>query len=383
MASYNMNPLPELETGTTLDQVNRNLKVVKNWLYQLDEQLRYNLYNMELDNMTTDTVDKLTSVNDEVKAALTVLDGKITAAVESADGRFSELVVDINGITTRVGDAEGNISTLKQTATSLTSAVSDAQGNISALQQTAGSIQSQVSDIENNVSSVSQTANKINWVVAGGYSASSMTLTDSFLNIVTNKVILSDALSGNYASISVNSYGTYLEQNAGTLYLGSSNGYVYARNSFDANYIYCRTQIRCNGNIVADGQVNANSGLFDSWCYAPSWENGSDRNLKKDIETLSGDEYVPFILSLSPVQYRYKSDEAGRVHLGFIAQEVEEQLNKIGEGGKGILVSHLKLNEGSEEETLTLNYTDLIAPLVKAVQTLDKRVRALEGEGNA
>lgn len=382
MASYNMNPLPELETGTTLDQVNRNLKVVKNWLYQLDEQLRYNLYNMELDNMTGETVDKLTSVNDDVKAALTVLDGKITAAVESADGRFSELVVDINGITTRVGDAEGNISTLKQTATSLTSAVSDAQGNISALQQTAGSIQSQVSDIESNVSSVSQTADKINWVVAGGYSASSMTLTDSFLNIVTNKVILSDALSGNYASISVNGYGTYLEQNAGTLYLGSSNGYVYARNSFDANYIYCRTQIRCNGNIVADGQINANSGLFNSWCYSPDWTNGSDRKLKKDIETLP-EIMDDFIYNLRPVQYRYRDDPKEKLRFGFIAQEIQEGLTGIGYGDTGALVTAAKLRETDEVETLTLSYTDIIAPLVKAVQTLDKRVRALEGEGNA
>lgn len=383
MASYNMNPLPELETGTTLDQVNRNLKVVKNWLYQLDEQLRYNLYNMELDNMTGETVDKLTSVNDDVKAALTVLDGKITAAVESADGRFSELVVDINGITTRVGDAEGNISTLKQTATSLTSAVSDAQGNISALQQTAGSIQSQVSDIESNVSSVSQTADKINWVVAGGYSASSMTLTSQMLSIITDQVRLNSPDMSNYLTIQAFDYGSNIAQYAGTLYLGNANSSVYCRNILETNYFYAYTQIRSGGNCVVDGQLSAYSGKFSGWCYAPSYENGSDRNLKKDIEALSDDKYAPFILSLSPVQYRYKSDKSGRVHLGFIAQEVEEQLKKIGEGGKGILVSHLKLNEGSEEETLTLNYTDLIAPLVKAVQTLDKRIRALEGEGNA
>lgn len=382
MASYNMNPLPELETGTTLDQVNRNLKVVKNWLYQLDEQLRYNLYNMELDNMTSDTVDKLTSINDDVKAALTVLDGKITAAVESADGRFSELVVDINGITTRVGDAEGNISTLKQTATSLTSAVSDAQGNISALQQTAGSIQSQVSDIENNVSSVSQTADKINWVVAGGYSASSMTLTSQMLSIITDQVKLNSPDMSNYLTIQAFDYGSNIAQYSGTLYLGNASSSVYCRNILETNYFYAYTQIRSGGNLVVDGQVSAYSGTFSGWCYSPDWTNGSDRKLKKDIETLPeimGD----FIYNLRPVQYRYRDDPKEKLRFGFIAQEIQEGLTGIGYGDTGALVTAAKLRETDKLETLTLSYTDIIAPLVKAVQTLDKRVRALEGEGNA
>ena len=110
MASYTMQALPELETGNTLEQVNRNLKTVKNWLYQLNDQLKYNLYNMEVDNMTQETVDRLTSVSDDVKAELSVLDGKITAAVSAADGRFSALEISIDGITAQVQDAEGNIS---------------------------------------------------------------------------------------------------------------------------------------------------------------------------------------------------------------------------------------------------------------------------------
>lgn len=383
MASYNMNPLPELETGTTLDQVNRNLKTVKNWLYQLDEQLRYNLYNMELENMTTETVDKLTSVNDDVKAALTVLDGKITAAVESADGRFSELVVDINGITTRVGDAEGNISTLKQTATSLTSAVSDAQGNISALQQTAGSIQSQVSDIEDNVSSVSQTANKINWVVASGYSASSMTLTSQMLSIITNQVRLNSPDMSNYLTIQAFDYGSNIAQYSGTLYLGNASSSVYCRNILETNYFYAYTQIRSGGNLVVDGQLSAYSGKFSGWCYSPDWTNGSDRKLKKDIEELPEEAFNNFVFSLKPVQYRYKDDSKGKLRFGFIAQDVQQELKEIGYGDTGAIVTAARLNPEDAEDTLTLSYNDLIAPLVKAVQTLEKRVRALEGEGNA
>ena len=176
MASYNMNRLPELEVGSTLEQVNRNLKTVKDWLFQLDEQLRYNLYNIEEENLTQETVDRFTSVSDGVKAELSILDGKITAAVNDADGRFSQLQVSIDGISTRVGDAEGNISALTQTSKSLTSAIADANGNISVLQQTATGLQTSVSNLEGDFSSIEQSVDSIKLGVSNGTSSSVISL---------------------------------------------------------------------------------------------------------------------------------------------------------------------------------------------------------------
>ena len=379
MASYNMNPLPELETGTTLDQVNRNLKVVKNWLYQLDEQLRYNLYNMELDNMTGETVDKLTSVNDEVKAALTVLDGKISAAVESADGRFSELVVDINGITTRVGDAEGNISTLKQTATSLTSAVSDAQGNISALQQTVGSIHLGVSNgtdsstisLYSNGVAISSANVQITGMVKFSDLAGNGTTTINGANIKTG--MISSQYVEAQSMIQVGSSYVQCSQNGVSVYPGSG----------DVSLGNPSGWVNVNGRFY-----DAGIGLFDGWvtirsgCTADSFENKSDQRLKKDIETL-GDNFSDLIFKLNPVRYRLKSDSQNSLRFGFIAQEVKKALENEGETDSGALVSfsHSPVKEYDDE--LAMDYTNLIAPLVKAVQTLDKRIRALEGEGNA
>lgn len=379
MASYNMNPLPELETGTTLDQVNRNLKVVKNWLYQLDEQLRYNLYNMELDNMTGETVDKLTSVNDDVKAALTVLDGKITAAVESADGRFSELVVDINGITTRVGDAEGNISTLKQTATSLTSAVSDAQGNISALQQTVGSIHLGVSNGTDS-STISLYSNGVEISSANVQITGMVTFSDLSGNgttTINGANIKTGMISSQYVEaqsmIQVGSSYVQCSQNGVSVYPG--NGDVSLGNP--------------SGWVNVNGKFyDAGIGLFDGWvtirsgCTATTFEKQSDQRLKKDIETL-GDNFSDLIFKLNPVRYRLKSDSQNSLRFGFIAQEVKKVLEDEGENDSGTLVSlsHSPVKEYDDE--LAMDYTNLIAPLVKAVQSLNKRVRALEGEGNA
>ena len=52
----------------------------------------------------------------------------------------------------------------------------------------------------------------------------------------------------------------------------------------------------------------------------------SDRNLKKDIYDLN-DKYVTFFNNLRPITYKY-SESGHRDHIGFIAQEVEEALEK-------------------------------------------------------
>jgi hypothetical protein len=228
------------------------------------------------------------------------------------------------------------------------------------------------------MSAVQQSADRIDWIVAGGTSQSSMSLTEDFVSMITNRVIISDQMASNYASITVNGYGVYIEPNQGTVYLGSSNGYVYARNSFDAYYIHCTTQITAEGNIATtNGQVGAYSAYFTGWCYSPDWTMGSDRNLKKDIEALP-DEMEDFIYSLEPVQYRFKDDKNEKLRFGFIAQDVQEELKAVGYGDTGALVTAAKLDPESDNETLTLSYTDIIAPLVKAVQSLNERVKVLE-----
>ena len=414
MSQYNMSPLPDLQTGGTLEEIYENQKTIKNWLFQLNEQLRYNLYNMEVENFTQQTVDQLTSVSGDVEAQLQVLDGKITAAVTAADGRFSELEIDIDGITARVGDAEGNISQLQQTATSITSTVQDMQGNISVLQQTATSLTSRVSDAEDNISSVEQTAEKIDWVVASGTSASNFTLTSHMASLIAEEVeIQTDSLVISSISYRTNCY-VQCDSDGVTIYPGSGDvtlGNPASDITMLGNRIWCGTlypegspnAISGNGNAVFTGQLNANSGLFDDWCYAPSWENGSDEAIKREITALDTEKSKALILGLNPVSYYYKQGQSGAVmtvnaimpmsraavnsaslvpeeklHFGFVAQEVQAELTAAGYTEGNPLVSSRKLTPDGDA-VLTLNYTDLIAPLVKVVQDLAARVTILEG----
>jgi len=125
--------------------------------------------------------------------------------------------------------------------------------------------------------------------------------------------------------------------------------------------------------------------------------NTSDVALKKDIvDTTLG---LDFVNSLRPVEYKWK-DGGVRSHQGFIAQEVKTALDATDSSAseqamwgthsvKGptteTSMEYVDGKEGLQEVTRevsdhqSLRYTEIIAPLVKAVQELTTRVAALEG----
>lgn len=93
----------------------------------------------------------------------------------------------------------------------------------------------------------------------------------------------------------------------------------------------------------------------------------SDLNKKKDVADT--DLGIDFIESLRPVSYRWKDNDE-KIHQGFIAQEVES----VSDDSKFSAV--VKDDEGN----YGLNINEFIAPLVKSVQELSKKVKDLERE---
>lgn len=90
----------------------------------------------------------------------------------------------------------------------------------------------------------------------------------------------------------------------------------------------------------------------------------SDRRLKDHIEYL-GEDAAAFCSSLQPALYL----RDGKKHLGFYAQDV--RANDVWEADLAPL---------TQSGYLGLNYTELIAPLVAYCQTLEKRIKELEGK---
>ena len=92
----------------------------------------------------------------------------------------------------------------------------------------------------------------------------------------------------------------------------------------------------------------------------------SDRSLKKDICPLN--DGLDVIENLHPVRFRWRKGGDSARHMGFIAQDVQEVLP---EG----VVHSVPSDDG---RILTIGYTELIAPLVDAVQRLSAEVRDLK-----
>ena len=147
------------------------MKQVWNYIYQLEEQLRYAFNHIGADNIeegavTGKHIEAETITADRLSASagndLNITGNRavlLTAKKQSeADGKISQLRVDADAIAGRVSDAEGNISQIRQTAEGLESRVTSAEGNISQIRQTAEGLESRVTSAEGNISQIRQTA---------------------------------------------------------------------------------------------------------------------------------------------------------------------------------------------------------------------------------
>lgn len=115
-------------------------------------------------------------------------------------------------------------------------------------------------------------------------------------------------------------------------------------------------------NPNATNRLNYNGAIYATNYYSQAYYYFSDRNLKKDIETIGRSDGMSIIRDLRPVTYTWKQDD--KKALGVIAQEVEE-----------VVPTAVTVTEGGER---AVDYIQLIAPMLAAIQELDGRVQALE-----
>lgn len=116
--------------------------------------------------------------------------------------------------------------------------------------------------------------------------------------------------------------------------------------------------------------------------------NGSDRKLKENIADLDAESNKAFVMALRPVSYKLKAGEGKRTHNGFIAQEVRDAAEQtVGD----IAAYQASVVEGDKEKYFDptvpddkllwqLNYNELIAPLIKLVQTQQNEIEQLKKE---
>lgn len=110
------------------------------------------------------------------------------------------------------------------------------------------------------------------------------------------------------------------------------------------------------------------------WAVYDAKQEHSDRNIKKNIEDIPVEKSRELIRGARPRYYEFKETLEEGIRCGFIAQELRETLDKIGDNTA--IERESKRSEGIRD----IIYKDFIAHLVNTTQDLYKQVDELKQE---
>ena len=179
-------------------------------------------------------------------------------------------------------------------------------------------------------------------------------------------------VSGNFPLMMVD-YGTD-SNNGGHVYVWRLDFIKESGNSWTATHSFVvdnnnRITTGAGMNIGNQGYVTAggeNDTVIGNTTYA-NVQGISDRRIKKNIRELSEQDAVNFIMGCEPVKFEYvEGNYPPGVHHGLVAQDVRKIANDWAVVG------------GSEDTMYAIGYTEIIADLIKTVQSQQRRIEALE-----
>ena len=134
--------------------------------------------------------------------------------------------------------------------------------------------------------------------------------------------------------------------------------------------------------------------------YCNTTNTTSDKKLKEEISTI--DKARDIIMGLNPIMFRWKDDPEGRPSMGLYAQDVFDLMrslgiensaiykagysvvDSVGEDGTKYETFHNDLTDaeilqkGDEALNWGLDYSQLIAPMIKVIQEQEHRIAELE-----
>ena len=289
-------------------------------------------------NTTTQTLGTgaKTFTNDLIVHGITVGTGAGSTSTNTAIGR-SALLSNSTGAS---NTATGNNALLKNT----TGATNTATGNSTLLFNTSGSHNTATGEgsLLFNIIGNSNTATGeySNYMNSSGNNNTSIGEYALYQNTTgsSNTALGNYSLRGNYTGSNNSALGSY------TRFAGDFNN---------------STAIGAEAAIYASNNIQIGNNQITKATVQVAWTITSDRRWKSNIKT--SNLGLDFIKQLRPVSYLRKNDESKKTEYGFIAQELEETLHKIGAKNAGILS---KDGQGMYQ----VRYNDFIAPMVKAIQ---------------
>lgn len=322
---------------------------------------------------------------------------EIRLEVAGVEDEISYIQLDLESITSRVQDAEGNISTLEQTATSLRSEISgklDGDEAQSLIDQTLEGIELSVSSSDGSTTfrltadgvllstkTLDLTVDAVNisgTLTAGALRGGTVSLLTS-AERVAGGIDITGASTSTYAIELYSNGALRLEAYGGAAYLGSDNGASMEVNDRiwmnDHVYPSDPEAYNCGNNNYPWAVVSAVDVYVDGTAVT------SDRNKKHDI-FYGLDAYDALFDALRAVGYKLNNGKSDRVHIGMIAQEVEEALLLCGLTNQDFAAVVREIAEDGTERYF-LRYMEFIGLLIDQVQKLKARMGQLEEKINA
>ncbi len=111
---------------------------------------------------------------------------------------------------------------------------------------------------------------------------------------------------------------------------------------------------------------------------ASKFEIQSDMRLKKDIESLPQEKAAEFIYALKPKSFVMIDDEENTTRYGFIAQDVLQAIQQTQLKTNNGIVTEFENITKEGEMNYSMDYQELISPMVGAIKQLNERVLELE-----
>lgn len=361
MSTLNLSFLNNMDKTVSTQQ---DVKQLKSYFYQLTEQLRYVLNNLEADNLTDGAKEEITAIaqkefsrtiRDELGGYSTIKQtgDMIATEVGSIDGRMSTIEQTVNGVTTTVTGLNGRMSSVEQTASALTSTVTGLSGRVSAIEQKPEGVAVKLHDAGDNFSVT--VANQNLGSIVNGYG---------------ERAVYNGSLA--YALGYAGSYGVRMFSPHEISFLSEGQS-ATGQLTVGGTYPIWST-------VVGGHQPYLQLDGTNGYVYGSSTiHTGSDRRLKTDIAPIANAGAL--FDALRPVQFRMISQgENAPINYGFIAQDVKEALDSAGIGKTAFL------DEPTDRSPFYgLAYDQFIALCVAKIQSqqaqiddLEARITALE-----
>lgn len=239
----------------------------------------------------------------------------------------------------------------------------------------------------NNVTDAANNSNRVGWIGGNGSDSFYITATGGGKFYLRNDYNGIELITGNIGD---------------NIQLSSARSVVMKSGSRSA-YLECHSE----ASVPAFRMLAADNGDVYLGISAARWRTlycvnavnaSSDRNLKKNIEELD-ERYEKLFMDLIPVRYMFKAEGSDRYHTGFIAQDVEDSMQKynisdiefaafckdrktesvIDENGNEVLKDKA-LKDGEDPYEYSLRYGEFVSLNTHMIQKCLKEIKALKEE---